>query len=170
MRRTAFSSERVAGLLFLIAQTVNGLPWLLPRTNASSPFLEKPESTSYAMDISHFSNANLTMRVTGGNVASFKYMFQDFRGTNIVPSGQAALFETRCHALAPSHYMNIPLKTTNLTKYPNENEYRWIFPLFNNQVQKFYPDENGFTLHRKGTIQACTSGTSNSAYFTDLDC
>jgi len=170
MRRTAFSSERVAGLLFLMAQTVSGPPWLLPRTNASWPYLHKPESTSYAMDVSHFSNTNLTMGIMGGSTMSFKYEFQDFQGTNTVSSGQEALFETRCHKLESSHHhMNIPLKTTNFTEYPNHGfEYRWIFPLFNHQVHEFSSDGNGFILDRKGTIQVCTSGSSNFACFNNL--
>lgn len=75
-----------------------GLPWLVPRFNASLPLLNNTLATSYAMNISHFSNPNVTIEFPGYKTVSFRYKLLDFQGTGIVFTGSEVLSEMRCQA------------------------------------------------------------------------
>jgi len=130
------------GILFQMAQTIKGLPWFFPR------FTDLPhaELMPYAMDISHFSNANLTMEVPSGSTVPFKYNFRDFKGVVEVPAGREAFLETHCQELTTSQDMSTSsLTTSNFKEYPLDiaTNYRWIFP----------------TRSVGNTVQVCTSGT-----------
>ncbi|RPB29215.1 hypothetical protein L211DRAFT_864775 [Terfezia boudieri ATCC MYA-4762] len=122
------------GILFQMAQTIKGLPWFFPRFSN----LPHAQIMSYAMDISHFSNENLTMEVTTGNTVSYKYKFRDFLGTAEMPAGRDALLKTSCQEFITSPNQNItsqgrliPLTTSNFKEYPLDiaTNYRWIFPM-----------------------------------------
>ena len=119
----------MAGVLFQMAQVAKGLPWFLPRSNDNWPYLNSTLSTSYAMDIWNFASANLTMEPVGSTV-TFKYKFQDFRGTAAVFSGWEGLVKTRCQEIATSPNRVIPgLKASNFSDSPLLNSYRWVVPV-----------------------------------------
>jgi len=151
--RTAFNDSGMAGVLFEMAQTTKGLPWLLPRSRDYLPYLNNTQTTIYAMNISHFPNANLTMEVLAGSKVSFKYKFQDFRGTAAIFAGWA-LVETICQEFVSSQDIVTPLTTSNFTEYSlGAYDYRWIFPMVRDQ----YDGGDGGLIHRNATIQMCTS-------------
>jgi len=152
-KRTAFTTSDVAGSIFQMAQVEKGPPWLVPRLNASFPYLNNSRAASYAMHLSNIENANLTLEDSGENTVAFKYKFQDFQGETSVLAGSTppALLETRCQQyVTTSQDMAGPLITTNLTAYlMNEYSYRWISPLFGYQF-----DTSG-NLLRNTTLQMC---------------
>ena len=74
---------------------VKGLPWLLSHSQRVGRYINAPENRSYALDISYFSNANLTMEILGGNTVSFRCRLGDFLGTTAVPARWGASLETQ---------------------------------------------------------------------------
>ena len=112
------------------------------------------------MNISHFSNANLTMEVLDGNTVSFRYKFQDFRGINATPAGWEALLKTSCQRFE-SVDMVIPLATSNFTKYPvfYHMRYRWIYSEHAGRLSNDFSTQ----IPRNETVQMCKPGTSNFA-------
>ena len=106
-----------------------GLPWLLPRNDGNEPYLNNTRVIPYAMNISHFSNTNLTMEVSPTNIVSFRYKFYDFQGTNTVFAQREGLTETHCQDYDTTQGTVVPLTAGNFTQYYNFNfRYRWIFP------------------------------------------
>ena len=145
--------------LFELAQNAKGLPWLLSRLNRTSPYLGNPQVTAFAMNISHFSNANLTMEVLDGNVVSFRYKFWDFQGTVAVPAGTEAYVQTYCREVnITSRDGVIPATLSNSTDYPIAGDaYRWIFVTSTNAT-----GPNPGPVYR-GRTELCMFGTSNLA-------
>lgn len=150
--RAALANSGVIGGIFQMAQIEKGLPWFVERTNSSLPYLNSPEATSFAMNISHFSNDNLTMEVLGDNTVSFKYRFQEYQGdTRGFSSAQPALLETSCQEF--SQDVGNILTTSNTTLYVKYGSYRWISQLFLNQLENDY-------VPRNATIQMWLVGKS----------
>ena len=138
---------------------MKGLPWLLPRDDNSSPYLNSPNRTSSAMDILHFSNENLTTEVFDGNTVSSRYKFSDFRGTVPEPARAEAIVQTRCQEVnVTSHDGVIPITARNSTANPlHEGSYRWIHVEVMNSTD---PDREGNFVLR---IELCMFGTGNVA-------
>jgi len=169
MGRAAFANADMASILFQLAQTAKGLPWFLPRNFNTWPYLNHTQATSYAMNISHFSTANLSMEVSGDNTVSFRYKFREFLGTTAVLTGSEALWETRCQEFVPSQNGDIPLQATKDSGYASS--YRWIFPTFPNQLYTTDVLDDGYRyshIYRNATLQLCTSTLGNPACLNDL--
>ena len=137
---------------------MKGLPWFLSRLNQSSPYLDNPQVTSFAMNISHFSNANLTMKVLDGNMVSFGYKFWDFRGAVAVPAGSEVFLQTCCQEVdVTPHDGAIPITASNSTDYPLAPDYyRWTSVLFIDR-------ESDLDFYSKTRIEMCMFGTGNFA-------
>jgi len=122
---TVFGNDDMFRTIFEMAQIVKGLPWLLPRANTSTPYLDSIKATSYAMDISHFSNLDVYMVLgdQSGNSVTFTYGFRDFRGAKVVPSGLNASLVTHCEAFGDN-----PVPLAAAYEVPDYGQYLWIFP------------------------------------------
>jgi len=156
------------GVLFEMAQINKGLPWFLTRSDTLHPYLGDTRVTSYAMNVSHFSNDNLTMEELGDNTVSFTYTFCDFQGSTPVPTNKQVLLKTRCQAFDPVEDQETPglgldhfsgrlvpgLRSSNFSEFEHKFQFRWIF----NDI--FWLNE---------TIETCTSTSGSCECLTSLD-
>ena len=72
------------------------------------------------MNISLFSNPDLIIEATEGNIVSFRYMFQDFRGTAAVFTGWVGFIQTQCRRFQAIRGM---------VSAPDIELYRWVYEL-----------------------------------------
>ena len=145
---------------------MKGLPWFFPRTDYY--YLNTSTTITYAMNISHFSNGNLTMEVLDGNKVSFRYKFQDFKGVAATPAGWEALLKTSCQRFDSAGDMVIPIATSNFTTYPgfNGSSYRWIYSEPLGRLSNDFSTQ----IPRNETVQMCEPGASNFAFLVAQFC
>jgi len=150
----------MSNALFELGQTVKGLSWLAdPWIDVDHDHADHAESQT--MDISVFSNANLTMKVSDGTKVSSRYKFWDFRGAIAVFAGWEGLMETHCRRFETTRDLVIPLGSGNFTKYPLPRDYRWIYPDSRNWIPRWsnYSKYGGPDPRHK-VIYFCKSGSA----------
>jgi len=163
--RTAFinGEHDIAGALFGIAQIWKGPRWFFPRSYnmQSLPYQQDLWETSAAMDIENFANVNLSMVVLNGSSVSFRYKFQNFRGTIAVFSGWEGKWETHCQELVTN-----PQNTSNIIKDLKDLgiRYEWAVPDYLNPSDSAQRQ----LIPRDEKVDICKSSTSNPLCFKDL--
>ena len=154
----------MAGALFQLAQTVKGLPWLqvtdFQRIHQHNNYDYKDDIYSPIMDISIFSNTDLTMEVFDRSKVTFTYMFRDFRGATPVPAGWVGLIKTHCRRFETT-LDNIAV---NVTTYKIQGDYRWIYRrnLGPEHVQEKYPKYVADSRHEGAEV--CESLSTACAF------
>lgn len=147
------------GTLCEAAQLLHAPPWLTPSFPWKRLGINETTAAALApfMNISYFAHDNLTMDVTDGNKVSFRYRFNDFRGTTAPFAQWEAFLEMSCQRLENKYdipLIQVPFNFTDIIKTDMMGlEFRWIYPNY------WDPGSPEFVrVLRNETIQLCKFG------------